>query len=321
MKHTTLALLSWTTLSCVPDFDDRTSRVVSPRVLAVRATPAEAAKGEKVELSALIAGPDGALLPEPSFTLCLDRKPLSALSPVSPRCLAGPEPDPEVALGLGTGPSAVASLPAKVCQLFGPERPDPKAGEPSGRPVDPDPTGGFYQPIVAWLGDTAALGAVRLNCPLSGATREGTVEYNERYRPNQNPSLEGFELVRSDGSAEPLDGDEPPSLAPAERVGLRARFGACPVETPESCGGAERYVFYDRDSRRVVERVESLVVTWFSTDGVLDEERTEPASAEAPEAATNGFVAPARSSEVTLWAVVRDDRGGVTFRSGRVRIE
>jgi hypothetical protein len=305
--------------ACVPDFDDETSRITGTRVLAIRAFPAEAAKNQKVELTALIAAPDGSESEMPAWSLCVDRKPLSELGPVSPRCLASPASEPEVVEGLGEGPEVTATLPAKVCQLFGPERPDPKAGEPSGRPVDPDSTGGFYQPVLSWLDSTAVLGAIRLDCPLSGATREATVAYNERHRANQNPELEAFELVRSDGNSAELGAEEVPVLAPGEQVRLRARFGDC-VDA-ETCRGAEDYVLYDREAERLEERRETLVVSWFSSSGELDEERSDRDPAEELPAATNTFTAPSESGELRLWAVVRDDRGGVSWRAGRLRVD
>jgi hypothetical protein len=337
-----LCTLLVATGACVPDFDDQSSRVREPRVLAISAFPAEAARGERVELTALVAVPGAPTGAAPSWSLCLDRKPLSELGPVSARCLSSPEPDSNVASVLGDGEVVTATLPAKVCQLFGPERPDPKAGEPSGRPLDPDITGGFYQPVLAWLAGTAVLGGIRLSCPLAGATREGTVEFNRRYRRNENPELEAFELVRRDGRAVSLDGDQPITLAAGEHVGLRARFAECPgvnacgdgicgpgedagacgedCERPAGCRGAERYALYDRQLESVVEREESLVVSWFASAGELSEERSDRNPAEPTPAATNGYVA-ASAGEVQLWAVVRDDRGGVSWRSGRVRVE
>ncbi len=304
--------------ACVPDFDDETSRITGPRVLAIRAFPAEAPKNQQVELTALIATPDGSEPEAPAWSLCLDRKPLSELGPLSPRCLASPEPEPEIAQALGEGVQVTATLPAKVCQLFGPERPDPKAGEPSGRPVDPDPTGGFYQPVLSWLAGSAVLGAIRLECPLSGATREATVEYNERHRENQNPELAAFELLRADGSSAELDAEETPSVARGERIGLRARFGDC--ADAEGCLGAESYLVYDREAERLEERRETLVVSWFSSAGKLDEERSE--GDQGPEhAATNRFTVPNQPGDVRLWAVVRDDRGGVSWRAGRLRVD
>ena len=304
--------------ACVPDFDDETSRITSPRVLAIRAFPAEAPKNQKVELTALIATPNDAEPEAPAWSLCLDRKPLSELGPVSPRCLAAPESEPEIVQALGEGSLVTATLPAKVCQSFGPERPDPKAGEPSGRPVDPDPTGGFYQPVLSWLRGSAVLGGIRLDCPLSGATREATVEYNERHRPNQNPELDAFELLRADGSSAELDAEETPSVARGERVSLRARFGDC--AEAESCFGAESYLVYDREGERLEERRETLMVSWFSSAGELGEERSDDSGGELP-AATNSFTAPSEPGDVRLWAVVRDDRGGVSWRVGRLRVD
>ena len=68
-----LALL----VGCVPDFDDDLSIVVAPRVLAVRAEPAEAKPNEVVTLSALVVDPDPLAPPAPAhFALCVDRKPI-----------------------------------------------------------------------------------------------------------------------------------------------------------------------------------------------------------------------------------------------------
>src|SRR5690349_11835622 len=87
--------------ACVPDFDDETSRITSPRVLAIRAFPAEASKNQKVELTALIASPRAVDSDVPAWSLCLDRKPLSELGPVSPRCLASPASEPDIVQALG----------------------------------------------------------------------------------------------------------------------------------------------------------------------------------------------------------------------------
>ena len=261
--------------SCVPDFVDDTTRVTAPRVLGIQAEPAEAGKNVEVTLTALVAVPPGVEAPLPAWSLCIDRKPLSELGPVSTRCLVGPDPGADIATQVDPGPPAHATLPEDVCQLFGPNRPDPKPGEPSGRPVDPDTTGGFYQPVLAWLGPEPVLGSVRLACDLIGAPPQIGQEYKQRYRPNQNPQLLAFEALRNDGSTLVLSDDEVHEVRAAERMRLRVTWPDCPEEG--ECGGAERYVVYDPLSQTLGERTEKFVVTWYSTGGVLAESRTERA--------------------------------------------
>ena len=63
---------------CVPTFDDNLSTVSETKVLAVQSEPAEAAPGESVHLSALVATPDvHGGTPKLTWGLCTARKPLS----------------------------------------------------------------------------------------------------------------------------------------------------------------------------------------------------------------------------------------------------
>jgi hypothetical protein len=328
---------------CVPEFDDDTSRVVSPRILALQASPAEVRDrvDETATVTALLAGPAASETPEIFWSLCVDRKPLSELGPVSARCIESPEPGPEIAESLGTGNSVDVPIPETACQLFGPQRPDPKPGEPSGRPVDPDPTGGFYQPVLAWLGSTAVLGAVRLGCPLRD------IDFNRRYRPNENPALTALDAVRGDGSVLAFEADEPVTLGAGERIRLRASWVACPAvdacgdgicgpdeaqttcvdsgddcAAPRGCTGAERYVYFDGLAQSVTDRFEALSVSWYATDGTFDAPRTggsADAGADGGPGSSNGYVAPGAGT-VELWAIVRDDRGGTAWRSGTITI-
>jgi len=321
-------------VGCVPEIDDRTSIVQAPRLLGIASDPPEAAEGRSVTLTAFGATLDGEPL-EAEWTACMARKPLTELGPVNAECLLHPQGEPGVALFLGRGLAAELTVPANACTLFGPERPDPKPGEPAGRPVDPDVTGGFYQPVFAWVGADATLGAVRLACPLAGASRENTVEFNQRYRPNQKPEIEALEYVLPDGS-----GAEPSLFARGEVVRFRIvvpRCGATSVcgdgmcgqredrtncaedcASPRGCSGPETYAVYDPSTRSVVDRTESLVVTWYAGAGRFHEERTEAAEGGVVE---NIWTAPAAPGAVQLWFVLRDDRGGTDWRTVLVKIE
>jgi hypothetical protein len=343
-----LALLLAT--ACVPDFTDDTSRIGGPRILAVRSHPAEARDGEQIVLEALVAAAESES-PELAWSRCIDRKPLSELGPVSPRCLASPEPVPEITERVeGTGATVTTALPGDACRLFGPELPEPKPGEPSGRPVDPDPTGGFYQPFIAWLDDAAVLASTRIAC------RIRDVGFSSRYRKNENPAPTAFEARRRDGSVLVLGGTDAVALDPGERIALRVGWPSCPASdecgdgvcgpdetalpedtapagqtscaadcaTPQGCGGAERYAVFDLGSQQTHLATETLSVSWYATDGSFDGPRTDglralPGSGEP--GSENAWTAPRGPGRVRLWAVVRDDRGGVSWVSGDVTTE
>jgi hypothetical protein len=345
------ALAALLAIACVPDFTDDTSRIGGARILAVRSLPAEARDGEAVDLEALVASADPSAEPGITWSLCVDRKPLSELGPVSPRCLTSPEPVPDVTERVeGTGSSVSTVLPGDACRLFGPELPEPKPGEPAGRPVDPDPTGGFYQPFVAWLDGEAVLASTRIAC------RIRDVAFASRYRRNENPEPTLLEVRRRDGSVAALGGTDPVALARGERIALRVTWPTCPSSdqcgdgvcgpdetalaedtaptgqtscsadcgTPRGCGGAERYAIFDLGSQQTRLSTEALSVSWYATDGAFDGPRTDglravPDSGEP--GSENGWTAPRGAARVRLWAVVRDDRGGVAWLSGDVVTE
>lgn len=333
--------------ACVPELrDDELALVSEPRLLAIRAEPPEAAAAQRVTLTALIgaAEPVGFDPSRIGWQLCLDRKPLSELGPVSPECLAlgGAE---EAARPLGQGASVATGVPADACRLFGPELPPPRPGEPSGRPVDPDPTGGFYQPLLAFIDETPNLGAIRLDCALGGAGRDAAIDFRQRFVPNLNPELASLTLEPEGAGELPLNEGAAASVPAGARATLRAQWAACP-RSPEcgdglctsgedaaacpgdcssgarGCSGAETYPWFDPDSRQVLDRRESMVVTWFATAGSFSERRTGISETDPDDASTETvWTSPEQPGEVRLWSVLRDDRGGVGWREVRVVVE
>ncbi|HEU4408910.1 MAG TPA: hypothetical protein VFS43_26850 [Polyangiaceae bacterium] len=335
--------------ACRPDFDRGPSLVEGARVLAVRSTPAEARPGEPVTFRALFVDPSGAradIFTEWAF--CNERKPLTELGPVASACLvpSGPALAP-----FGSGASAGAALPAEGCRLFGPDPPEAKAGEPPGRPVDPDASGGYYQPLrllytVNGGEPRYALGGTRLVCGLAGVNQDTFAEFGRRYRPNENPALASLRALLPNGDALALSPEgegEPARVAPGTRLRFVAAWPACPAsdacgdaicgidETaadcpadctkPVGCGGAERYLALDPETRVLAERRETMRVTWFSPAGRFDDDATgEGGEAAGPDESSNGWVAPDAPASVPLWVVVRDDRGGVAFASYRVDV-
>lgn len=203
--------------------------------------------------------------------------------------------------------------------MFGPDRPLGKPGEPAGRPADPDGTGGFFQPgLVGGGGAKATLFEVRLRCALPSATQSVSLEFEHRYRPNANPTIARVEHLQGEvSSVIAEDGDL--RLRPGESARLRVWWPDCGEDAP--CGGAERYVSYDAEARALVDRRESMTVSWLTTRGQLASPRSGRGDAEQATSADNDLTAPAEVGEATLFIVLRDARAGFPFRSIGVRVQ
>ncbi len=343
----TLALVVFAAIGCVPTFDDNLPLIEQPTLLALRSEPGEAAPGSTVQLSALVGVPQirGAT-PKLGWGLCIARKPLTELGPVNPVCIEAPARAPKDIIDLGSGTTVSATLPMDACRLFGPSLPEPMNGEPAGRPVDPDPTGGFYQPVSVTLLDAAvtSLGAVRIFCPPSGLGQALGAEFNKQYRNNQNPSIQTLSARADAGEAAPIP-SEPDTLqvSPGQVLHFEASWQACPsfVEcgdgvcgagedrnncaadctTPQGCTGAESYAWFNPEARAIEPRHESIRVSWFSTGGRFGNAVTGRDEAEFEQTTTeNTWTAPGVVGEVRVWTVIRDARGGQSFRSFLVSV-
>jgi hypothetical protein len=331
--------------ACVPAVDDDLATIEKPRLLAVQATPAEAGPLATVTFTALVAAPGEARRRSVDWVLCLDQKPLTELGPVSPACL-DPAAEASVAEPIGRGDEVMAEVPREACTLFGPNPPSPEnPGEPGGRPADPDPTGGYYQPVIAALGGAGqTLGAVRLNCGVPGLTPPQHVEFGDRYRINENPRIEA--LRAGDGIVPPDDSEGAPiEVAAGSATVLEAEWASCPRESvcgdgicgeredatscaddcpagaSKGCTGAETYAWFDPAVGEIIDRRESIVVSWYATAGEFEERKTGVSESDPDEPRTGtSWVSPSQSGEHRLWLVIRDDRGGVSWRSYRVSV-
>jgi hypothetical protein len=316
------------------------------RIAAVRAEPAEAAPGEAVALSALIVGPagekeDAAI----DWAFCNQQKPLGDLADVASACFVY---QADYLVPLGQGPAAQGKVPAQACGLFGPDVPPAKPGQPPGRPADPDPSGGYYQPVRLVVpddgGPVIGAGEARLACGLPGATSETLQAFGQRYRRNENPSLGGLWAVSQGNAALTPDTGAGPALtvAPGTKVTLRASWPACPAQAacgdgvcspgedemgcaadckvPHGCGGAEAYVYYEPDSQGLVDRREAITVSWLATGGTFFADRSERAEKEVETFVEDDWTAPDQADDVTLWVVLRDDRGGVGWNRYRISV-
>src|SRR5882672_4342413 len=86
-----------------------------------------------------------------------------------------------------------------ACKQFGPDVPMVMPGQTPGRPVDPDPTGGYYQPVRLIAPeegvDIVGLGETRLACGLAGASPDLLEAFQGRYHANINPAVESLSAV------------------------------------------------------------------------------------------------------------------------------
>lgn len=328
------------TNACIPEFDEDASLVTEPRILAVRAEPAESEENESVELAALIAVPEGGVSFVPAWAFCSAPKPLTELGPVAQPCIEDFGSKSPILSDLGSGAAIDALVPDGACRVFGPIPPDETSGDSSARPVDPDDTGGFYQPVLAGISrddDTPAFGRVRLNCGLTGLAPDEAIKYRLGYRRNENPAVEKLVARVGDARFELEEGQSFP-LEPGSEVSFEVSWSDCPREPscgdqvcspgeeraecpddcsePRGCTGAETYAVFDREAREVVLQREGISVAWYSDIGGFSVPENGVAASD-PEATeeTNTWTAPTSERDSRVWVVVRDERGGVGFRS------
>ena len=302
---------------CRPEFDERSSEVSAFRILAVRSEPAEVEPGKPVHYRALVAGPNGTSTNAAiDWGYCTLPKPLKELNDVSTLCFRA---GADWIVPLGIGGEIDGETPKNGCRQFGSDVPEPKEGEPAGRPADPDGTGGYYQPLRLILhygsGYLLTLGETRLVCGLPGATREVLTDFAKRYRANVNPELDAVVALRPDPQPLVEEGavGDPFVVHAGETLTLRASWSACTGD--DACTGAESFVYYDLLSRSLLPRRESLRVSWFATAGSFRDDRTGRAEDDVATTADDTWTAPSAPGPVTMWVVLRDSRGGTAWRS------
>ena len=345
LKHSSIlrirSLLAVLALAgCKPELVGRPSLIDSPRVIAIRSTPAEAEANGDVRYDALVAQPlDDTTTPTFDWALCLASKPLATPGPISNACLTPSGPDLE---DLGTSSGADASMPSDVCQLFGPNPPTPKNGEPAVRPVDPDTTGGYYQPVRLLTHYVPSdseydVGVTRIGCGVAtGASLDQSATYTKNYKPNENPGISQITLTPAGGTSVVIDPTASAGISTVTSgaaINFQVTWPSCPLTpncgdsicspgedlnscpqdctTPRGCEGSEPYLSYDPASQTLTNRRESIRVSWFATDGNFNHDRTGRTESEADQTNTsNDWTAPDKTTTVRFWLVIRDDRRG-----------
>ena len=330
------AALALMLISGVPKLDSGLATVSAPRVLAVRAEPAEVAPGDRVSLRVLLAAGAAGPTATPRVWRCAARRALSESASVSQRCTG--DRDAASLEFVGEGEEVDTTVPSDACEVFGPNPPEPEPGEPAGRPVDPDPTGGYFVPFrVSLEGAGDSFAEVRVRCPLGGAPPTEVVAFNRADRGNENTAITAVE-ASVNGAPRSIEGGAL-RVRPGERVRLEVRWPPCPLDdqcgdgvcgpgddvrscaadcaTLARCAGAERFAYFDRASRAVTARRESMRVSFYQTAGALRDERVGRSSSDPTPFVFNEWTAPELHGEQRLWFVLRDDRGGVSWANIR----
>jgi hypothetical protein len=276
--------------ACVPTLISDDARVTTPRILAVRADPAEAKPGASITFTALVAGPGGAVqAPAIVWSFCQAPKPLNEDNVVSNACLESAS-----LIAAGSGPSVAAATPLNACSLFGPDAPPGAV-----RPRDADETGGYYQPLrVDLAGWDRTIALPRITCNLANASGATATAFAQAYTPNENPKL--LPLVAAVGGA-PVSLD---AVGPCARVDLTASWPAQSAET---------YAYYDAASGTVGSKREAMSLAWYASGGGLEREATGRAEDDLATMSSNTWTAPTAAGASHLWIVLRDSRGGVDF--------
>ncbi|MET0592415.1 MAG: hypothetical protein ABW133_06935 [Polyangiaceae bacterium] len=281
---------------CAGDFDPA-ARVIDLRVLAVRADAPYATAGQTVHLEALVAEPAGRTLTW-GWGLCVNPSYASATN-----CLQGLDP---ASIVIEQGKTTFDfTLPGDVITSL---------------PSDGAPRASVGAVVVACPGDLSMqAGSIPFRCvdPATGRALE-THEYVVGVKrvfaravdKNENPVIEGITWDGADWPANEIKevvacdeaGNDYDACAQEQKHGIRVGIPASSVEVGTDSFG----IPYD----------EQVVVQYFSTEGIFEH---EVSTVDKPE---SGWVARRSSAgrDVTMWFVVHDDRGGVTWEQRTVRV-
>jgi hypothetical protein len=319
-------------VACKPDLGARESQIVGPRLLAFRATPAEVGTGESVAYDALVVDTNGELGATLDFAYCKLRNPLDNPNTVAQGCIAQAG---DGIFEIGSSMTVSATMPDDACQNFGPEVPPSKPGQPQGRPVDPDPTGGYYQPLRLIFGNEIDIGESRILCGLNGGSLQDNATYNAQYHDNTNPTLADVTWDQGSVSQDP---SAPTAIGAGTTITLTASWPTCPTSdtcgdgvcgadesvtscasdcnqtSANGCAGSERYVNFDELDHVIITSRETIRIAWFATGGSFASDGTGREGTDTATSSSNAFTLPKTPGPIHAWAVIHDDRGGVGWR-------
>lgn len=285
-------LLGIALAGCEDALDQRLAIIDQPRILAITSEPPEVLPGATATLTALLASPGGPLAAVPTWSLCDAPKPPTVDNAVADGCVATD------VTPLGDAPAITATIPMDACRTFGPD-----VASAGFRPRDPDPTGGYYQPIRAAVPSLdLAFGFTRITCNLANAPGDVAQQYKTTYVANTNPSLTELAIDGTPAASAPLPADHDVTLS----VGW-------PADAVES------FLYYDQTSQTLTTRREAMRVSWFATAGSLAVDASAVAESDPSTSVSTTWHTPA-AGPAYLWLVLRDSRGGLATASYAVTV-
>jgi hypothetical protein len=153
-------------------------------------------------------------------------------------------------------------------------------------------------------------------------TQDGVTEVSKK----SFTLLRAEEAERDDVNMTPVSGDLTLAGQPADGQVIAANSALDEVELLLDVDLSQAQTYEppdpDNEGQRLESEVEELNVAWFTTHGTLEYSRTYYSEGITPdeELGTNTLdlttgVEPELGETVTLWAVLRDDRGGISWRS------
>jgi hypothetical protein len=171
-----------------------------------------------------------------------------------------------------------------ACLTYGPD-----TLKPGFRPRDPDPTGGYFQPVRVSIDILVAIGLARVTCDLPNATSDASIGYARGYVANANPVLAPLVL---------------PDVHAGDAVTLAASWSE-----------PETYLYYDQLSQTLITRREGMRISFFATAGAMDLDAVGIAEDDPATSGETTWHAPAEPGPQTLFLVLRDSRGGIATQT------
>jgi hypothetical protein len=277
---------------CEDALDQRLAIVDHRRFLAITSDPAEVRPGGTATLTALLAGPEGPLTSIPTWSLCDAPKPPTVDNAVADGCVE------DQVTPLGDAASITVTIPMDACRTFGPD-----VASAGFRPRDPDPTGGYYQPIRAAIPSIdLAFGFTRITCNLANAPGDVAQQYKTTYVPNATPMLLPLTIDGAPAASA--------SVAPDQDVTLSVGWPSDSVEY---------YLYYDQTSQTLTTRREAMRVSWFATGGSLADDASAVAESDSSSTVSTTWHTPT-AGPAYLWLVLRDSRGGLATATYAVTV-
>lgn len=178
-------------------------------------------------------------------------------------------------------------------------------------PVDPDASGGYYQPVRASFSavdgsSLTAFGRQRIRCDLAGATRDIFDAFQAEYLVNTAPIIAALVSVG------------PPEPSRIVQPGASVQWV---VELDAT--SSEAFPVYHAERSELERRNESLIVDGYVTGGILEPAYYARSGADfvaGDHIFEFSWTAPQSPGRYHVWTVVHDERGGANWTGAMIEV-